>query len=80
MATTLTATVSDGTDINYIWDFGDGVTGIGPVVSHVYPAGGIYTAVVTATNMVSGQSAVTAVVIVAAEYKVYMPAVVGKPD
>ena len=48
--TTLTATVATGSNVTYAWDFGDGESGSGPVVSHVYPSVGTYTAVVTASN------------------------------
>jgi PKD repeat protein len=52
-ATTLTATVTAGSRVNYSWDFGDGTTGNGRVVTHTYPAVGVYAAVVTASNAVS---------------------------
>lgn len=48
--TLLWATVSNGTNVSYAWDFGDGSTGAGQPISHVYPALGEYTATVTATN------------------------------
>ena len=49
--TTLTASVSAGTNVVYAWDFGDGSPGItGAMVSHVYPAAGAFTATVAATN------------------------------
>jgi len=34
----------DGDSLTYKWDFGDGSTGVGSKVSHVYPKGGNYTA------------------------------------
>lgn len=52
-ATTLTATVTAGTNVSYAWGFGDGETGHGSVVTHTYPAAGVYTAVVTAGNSTS---------------------------
>ena len=32
----------DGKIVEYIWDFGDGTRGLGPIVSHTYATGGIY--------------------------------------
>ena len=48
--TTLTATVSAGSNVNYTWAFGDGDTSAGAIVTHTYPGVGLYTAVVTASN------------------------------
>jgi uncharacterized repeat protein (TIGR01451 family) len=48
--TTFTATVATGTDVHYVWSFGNGITATGRIVSHTYAAVGRYTAVVTATN------------------------------
>ena len=48
--TTLTATLQVGEGATYTWDFGDGSTGQGRVVTHRYAAPGTYTAVVTATG------------------------------
>jgi hypothetical protein len=36
----LTATLSAGTNINYTWNFGDGLTGNGAMNTHVYHAEG----------------------------------------
>jgi PKD repeat protein len=44
-----TATAS-GTNVTYMWAFGDGAIGAGRLASHTYPSTGIYTARVTATN------------------------------
>ncbi|MGW8250463.1 MAG: PKD domain-containing protein, partial [Anaerolineales bacterium] len=46
--TTLSASVQDGTNVVFDWDFGDGVSGSGAQVTHTYPATGSYTARVTA--------------------------------
>jgi hypothetical protein len=75
--TFLTATVTTGTNVSYTWAFGDGETGSGSVTAHVYPATGLYTAVVTATNAVSSQTAATEVTIVAPAKPtiLYLPAV-----
>lgn len=58
--TTLTATIQMGNYVIYEWDFGDGETGAGAVVTHVYsptninpanfPILGVFTATVTASN------------------------------
>jgi PKD repeat protein len=45
-----TATVAAGTNVSFVWSFGDGNAGAGANVSHGYVAAGVYTAVVTATN------------------------------
>ncbi len=62
-ATTLTATVSGGTGISYTWDLGDSTSATTPVVIYVYPAVGIYTATVTASNTAGLSSAETIVVV-----------------
>ncbi|MGD8807251.1 MAG: PKD domain-containing protein, partial [Chloroflexota bacterium] len=55
--TAFTATVSGGDDLVYEWEFGDGAGAFGAMANHTYAASGTYTATVTATNSVSGQSA-----------------------
>ncbi|MEW5956352.1 MAG: PKD domain-containing protein [Chloroflexota bacterium] len=72
-ATTLTATLTAGTEVSYSWDFGDGITQTIPsalipypsafTMSHTYPAIGDYTAVVTASNTASVVTATTSVTI-----------------
>jgi PKD repeat protein len=61
--TTLTATVSAGTNVVYNWDFGDGITGSGVVITHTYPAVDVFTATVTATNNISTDVVTTTVTI-----------------
>jgi uncharacterized repeat protein (TIGR01451 family) len=62
-ATTLTATVTAGSNISYTWAFGDGSSGSGANPSHIYPAVGAYTAVVTASNSVNVITAPTIITI-----------------
>ncbi len=64
--TAFTATVTSGTNVTYAWAFGDGQVGSGATVSHTYPAAGLYTAVVTATNG-AGSAAATTMAYVANE-------------
>ncbi|MBN1955322.1 MAG: S8 family serine peptidase [Anaerolineae bacterium] len=47
-----TGVVAAGTSpLTYTWDFGDGATGMGAVVSHSYELSGTFYVVVTATNL-----------------------------
>jgi PKD repeat protein len=75
--TTLSATVTGGTNVVFAWDFGDGEFGSGQVVTHTYAAAGVYTATVTASNPVSELSASTLVTVVAEPtvYQVILPLV-----
>jgi chitinase len=59
--TQLTATITNGDNVTYEWDFGDGDSDTGAVVSHQYAAPGTYTAEVTATNSVNQETATTIV-------------------
>jgi PKD repeat protein len=61
--TTLTATATPTANVTYAWAFGDGTLGNGQVATHVYPAVGVYTAVVTASNQVSWLTSTTVVTI-----------------
>jgi CSLREA domain-containing protein len=76
--TTLSATVSAGTNVVYTWDYGDGEMGNGQVLTHTYPAEGAYTATVTATNTSNSLSASTLVTITvsAPTYWEYLPLVI----
>jgi len=65
-STTLTATIASGTRITFAWSLGDGESartfggyevGGTSVVSHVYPLPGVYTAVLTASNIVNAVTA-----------------------
>jgi PKD repeat protein len=48
--TFFTATLTAGTNVSYLWDFGGGQTASGPTTSRTFPAAGIYTVTVTASN------------------------------
>ncbi len=74
-STTLTATITAGTNVAYTWAFGDGAAGSGAVISHTYPAVGVYTATVTATNSLGQQSATTVVTITPARIRIFLPLV-----
>lgn len=63
--TTFVASVAAGTNVDYIWAFGDGAMGAGMQVTHTYTAGGDYTAVVTASNSVGTMTASTPVEVLA---------------
>jgi uncharacterized repeat protein (TIGR01451 family) len=78
--TTLTATITQGEDVTYTWNFGDGQGASGAVVEHNYPAIGVYTAVVTASNSVSTATA-TVTVTISSEFTftIYLP-IIRKPE
>lgn len=40
----------DGTIQSYVWDFGDGITGVGAIVVHTYESPGEYTVTLTVTD------------------------------
>ncbi len=61
--THLTATITSGAGVSYLWDFGDGHDGGGASPSHTYAAVGSYTAVVTATNALGSATASTDVLV-----------------
>ena len=44
------STDSDGTVTNYVWNFGDGATGSGAMVTHSYAGPGTYTVTLTVTD------------------------------
>jgi hypothetical protein len=64
--TTLTATITGGSNVAYAWSFGDGNSGTGATVNHSYATTGTFTAVVTASNPTGLISATTEVIIEAA--------------
>lgn len=61
--TALTATITAGTSVSYLWDFGDGTVDSGSAVTHIYPAAGVYTAIVTASNSANVISDTTSITI-----------------
>jgi YVTN family beta-propeller protein len=61
--TTLTATITAGSNVTFTWAFGDGHSSYGAVVTHTYPAAGGYTAVVTASNNISVVTATTMITV-----------------
>lgn len=61
--THLTATLNTGTNISYTWQFGDGTEGDGDVLTHTYPAVGVYTATISAENSVSKKTAQVAIIV-----------------
>ena len=44
------------TSCSFVWDFGDGSTGTGPIVTHAYAAAGTYTVTLIATDSVGTSS------------------------
>ncbi len=62
-ATQLSADITDGSNVSYEWNFGDGTNGSGKTVSHQYAAPGNYTAEVTAANSTSTANTTTSVVV-----------------
>ncbi|MFZ0545010.1 MAG: choice-of-anchor Q domain-containing protein [Candidatus Promineifilaceae bacterium] len=76
--TNLMASVASGDDVTYDWAFGDGQTGSGANVAHIYPGIDVYTAVVTATNSVSTVTTSTVVTIEQSTWTNYLPAVLGQ--
>jgi hypothetical protein len=73
------ADLTSGTNVEYAWSFGDGSYGDGAATGHVYSMYGAYTAVVTATNSLSSQTASTPVTIMLQtggdQNRVYLPSV-----
>jgi hypothetical protein len=40
----------DGAIVSYVWDFGDGITGVGEILVHTYESPGEYTVTLTVTD------------------------------
>ncbi len=64
---TFTANIAAGTNVNYIWDFGDGARAVGQEVPHVYRQAGTYTVRVEASNSSNTLTATTVVSIIPIE-------------
>ncbi len=71
--TTLSATLQEGTNVVYTWDFGDNQSGSGQVVTHTYQTTGTFTAVVTATNSSNFETATTGVEVIVPVRSIFMP-------
>jgi hypothetical protein len=73
--TTLTATIAAGSNVTYTWALGDETIGSGAVVSHVYPAEGIYTAIATTANSISEVTTTTVITITGRRFFLHLPLV-----
>ena len=56
-ATHFTAALGAGTNVTYVWSFGDGAVGTGVTPTHGYTNVGVYLVMVTATNSLGSASA-----------------------
>ncbi len=74
---TFTGRVDQGSlPLTYTWGFGDGATGGGPMVTHIYTAAGAYSVTLTVTNACGRDRAgLLLAVIPEAGYRVYLPLV-----
>lgn len=63
--TVLGAAAVDANAVSYAWNFGDGTTGSGPIVGHVFPAG-TFTVTLTATDAAGNASSKQATIEVVA--------------
>jgi N-acetylneuraminic acid mutarotase len=74
--TTFTATITNGTNVIFAWDFGDESNGNGATITHTYTVPGDYTATVTATNSVGSLTETMLVSITTPNYPIYLPLVI----
>ena len=72
-ALSFTATVTSGELVEFSWDFGDGESGEGAMVTHYYEEPGVYTATLNASNPVSWFSISMPVIISLPDRNVYIP-------
>lgn len=56
----------DGAIVSYVWDFGDGVTGVGAILVHTYQSPGEYTVTLTVTDNAGTHTSFSQVVTIAA--------------
>lgn len=59
-----TSTISSGSIVNYLWNFGDGMNSFVSNPVHVYPATGIYTVSLTVSSSLGETDAVTKAIMV----------------
>jgi len=74
-ALSFTATVTSGELVEFSWDFGDGESGEGAMVTHYYEEPGVYTATLNASNPVGWFSISMPVIISVPDRNVYIPAI-----
>ncbi|HNT54823.1 MAG TPA: M28 family peptidase [Anaerolineaceae bacterium] len=72
---TFTGSADSETPVTFSWDFADGTTGTGQVVTHAYAAGGDYIVSLTAANTCSALAA-TKTVTIRSFFDLFLPAVV----
>lgn len=80
--TNFTATIVNGSNVTYSWDFGDGKSGSGPNVSHMYTSAGEFTATVTASNNVNTLMQTTTAIVIeeSVKYHLYIPVMYQYPE
>ena len=71
--TTLTATVTTGTNVVYNWDLGDGHLAAGARVTHTYVTAGTYDVTVTAVNGMSAYETPAAVFVFDPDLSLFLP-------
>jgi PKD repeat protein len=69
------ATASGAPPILYAWDFGDGTTDIGEVVTHTFDAPGVYTVTLTATNCAGDVQVEYTVTVAPNQVEIFLPIV-----
>ena len=78
-ATQLRASITTGSNGIFEWDFGDGEGDSGAAVSHQYASPGIFTVELSATNLVSQETATTVVYVIEQFSWIYLPLQVKQP-
>jgi hypothetical protein len=77
--TRFSASISDGSNVTFSWDFGDEGVGSGPEVEHQYADPDTYTVEVKALNLVSQELSTTVVRVVEEFQWVYLPLQAKQP-